>query len=153
MFEGYLRKFLRNQHQNHTMCLTHLFEISTHLAPHVYYTRSTTRLGFVGLEDSWPFEPNVLAKRTPQESSMPTFEVGLGGVQGGGKGRGVFSWNDFVKKKMRASRLQREEFSWWRCRNDDDFLWWWMFRLITNGIFLLGIFNGKKSAGRIELGA
>lgn len=24
--------------------------------------------------DSWPFEPNVLAKRTPQESSMPTFE-------------------------------------------------------------------------------
>ena len=85
MFEGYLRKFLRNQHQNHTMCLTHLFEISTHLAPHVYYTRSTTRLGFVGLEDSWPFEPNVLAKRTPQESSMPTFEVGLGGVRGGGR--------------------------------------------------------------------
>jgi len=24
--------------------------------------------------DSWPFEPNVLAKRTPQESSMPSFE-------------------------------------------------------------------------------
>ena len=24
--------------------------------------------------DSWPFEPNVLAKRTPQESAMPTFE-------------------------------------------------------------------------------
>ncbi|CAE7534595.1 FRQ1 [Symbiodinium sp. CCMP2592] len=24
--------------------------------------------------DSWPFEPNVLAKRTPQESAMPAFE-------------------------------------------------------------------------------
>ena len=81
------------------MCLTHLFEISTHLAPHVYYTRSTTRLGFVGLEDSWPFEPNVLAKRTPQESSMPTFEVGLGGVQGGGGREEVFLAEMILTKK------------------------------------------------------
>ncbi len=74
MFQVYLGKVLGTNIK--TTCFFLIF--STHLGGALWPSRQATCLVAVGLEDSWPFEPNVLAKRTPQESSMPTFEDGEG---------------------------------------------------------------------------
>ena len=82
IFQVYLGKVLGTNIKNHRFFLVDIFNPP---GGALWPSRQATSLVAVGLEDSWPFEPNVLAKRTPQESSMPTFEVWGPGL---GKGRG-----------------------------------------------------------------